>query len=70
MKSALAVAKQCNISIYNLKSKIHFYWSHAPNTTGVVDLTMKCLLTSPQPTMQFKKTNNKRQKQQVIKVQQ
>ena len=40
--------QQCTAS-----NQITLYLSNAPNTTGVVDLTVKCLLTSPSPTMQF-----------------
>ena len=36
--------EQVDMSIVN---QIKFYLSHVPNTTGVVDLTVKCLLTSP-----------------------
>ena len=38
----------------NVLSNI-FLGSHVRNTTGVVDLTVKCFLMSPWPTMQFNK---------------
>ena len=38
--------------------QIKLYLSHAPNTTGVVDLAVKCLLTNPNQQCSFKKNKS------------
>ena len=37
--------------VYKQEYQIKMYLSHAPNTTSI-DFTVKCLLTSPLPTVQ------------------